>query len=264
MNEKLRELGKAPAKPQDVFADLRKTAQDRIKDQLYADAKKARGTNELLFALAKKIADECDCHLSMGPIKTLESAKDKLERDYSKYVPEGDWYEMKDICRCTIIAPNLGKLDRVGKTIRATCVASSGMGLPKDEEAIAHTDKCGYSGFNFVVRLTNGRLGEIQANIPEVMYGKMSNLRFRQQFGNSRYFQFLHRFKIDGGMGHGLYEIFRADEAGVKGRHAAVVSKLYYNYLRWPGIFQNYQELKRLLAPIVKANPGRFNVFRVD
>jgi hypothetical protein len=248
----------------DVFAELRQKAQDRIKTQLFKDAEKQEGTNDLLMALAKKIANECGSELAKGPIKTVESAERKLKKDYtSSVLPEGDWYEMKDLCRCTIIAPNPGRLKKVGEMIRRTFVASDRMGIVKDAEAIAHIDPCGYSGLNFVVRLTNGRSGEIQANIPEVMYGKMTTLRFLDVLGITRYFEFKSRFQIDGGMGHGLYEIWRKEPASAKGRQAAVVSKLYYNYLRWPNIVGR-QGLKGLLAPIVTANPALFNPFKLD
>jgi hypothetical protein len=75
----------------DVFADLRQKAQDRIKDQLFKDAQKQGGTNDLLVALGEEIANQCSSVLSKGPIKTVESAERKLKKDYSENVPEGDW-----------------------------------------------------------------------------------------------------------------------------------------------------------------------------
>jgi hypothetical protein len=263
--QKLSRLGKTPDKPEDVFADLRQNAQDRIKNQLFTDAQKEGGTNDLLMAFAEEIANECGSELAKGPIKTLKSAERKLKDDYtSKLLPEGDWYEMKDLCRCTIIAPNPVRLKKVGQMIRKRCMASNRMGIIKDAEAIAHIDPCGYSGLNFVVRLTNGRPGEIQANIPEVMYGKMTTLRFLNVLGVKRYYELRGRFRIDGGMGHGLYEIWRKKQAGLNGRRAALISKLYYNYLRGFPHEKVRQELKRELNSIVKANRDFFNPFKLD
>jgi hypothetical protein len=248
----------------DVFADLRQKAQERIKGQLFQDAEKKGGTNDLLVALGEDIAQRCGSVLCKGPIKTVESADRKLKKDYRESVPEGDWYEMKDLVRITIIAPNPGRLKQVAATIRSRCVASNGMGIVKDSEAFAMTDTCGYSGLNFVVRLTNGRPGEIQANVPEVMYGKMTTLRFLDVLGIKRYYEIRGRFRIDGGLGHGLYEIWRKAPASFNGRKAALTSRLYYNYLRGAPIDRLRQELKRELDPLVKAQPTVFNPFKMD
>jgi hypothetical protein len=248
----------------DVFADLRQKAQDRIKNQLFDDAKKEGGTNDLLVALGDEIAKACECTVSYGPIKTVESAERKLKKDYKEYVPEGDWYEMKDLVRLTIIAPNPGRLEQVGAMIRSRCVAANRMGIVKDQQTFGHTDPCGYSGMNFVVRLTNGRTGEIQANIPEVMYGKMTTLRFLNVLGVAKYFELKSRFQIDGGMGHGLYEIWRRAAASVNGRRAGIISKLYYNYLRGSPNARVRQELKRELVPILRANWVLFDPFKMD
>ena len=248
----------------DVFADLRQKAQGRIKDQLFKDAEKKGGSNDLLVELGEEIATQCGSVLSRGPIKTVESADRKLKKDYRESVPEGDWYEMKDLVRITIIAPNPGRLKQVAGMIRSRCVASNSMGIVKDSEAVAMTDTCGYSGLNFVVRLTNGRPGEIQANIPEVMYGKMTTLRFLNVLGVKRHYEMKGRFRIDGGMGHGLYEIWRKAPASLNGRKAALTSRLYYNYLRGGPIERLRLELKKELDPIVKAHPDYFNPFKLD
>jgi hypothetical protein len=171
---------------------------------------------------------------------------------------------MKDLVRITIIAPDPGRLQQVGSMIRKRCVASNSMGIVKDTEVFAHTDPCGYSGLNFVVRMTNGRPGEIQANIPEVMYGKMTTLRFLNVLGTAKYFELRSRFQIDGGLGHGLYEIWRKAQASVKGRHAAMISKAYYNYLRGSPNQRVRQELKRELDAIARANRVLFDPFKLD
>lgn len=247
----------------DLFSEMRQKAQDRIKKQLFDEANKEDGgTNDLLKRLGDEIAKTCECTVSYGPIKAEDSATRKLLTDYSKkgiYVPEGDWYEMKDLVRLTIIAPDSGRLERVGAMIRSRCVASVGMGIVKDQQTFGHTDPCGYSGLNFVVRLTNGHMGEIQANIPAIMYGKMKPSEFKNVVGDEEYSKLKYRFRIDGNRGHGLYEVWRSSGCNsVRQRRVAMISKMYYNYLRGFPDPRVCEELKRELEPIVRANRSLF------
>jgi hypothetical protein len=67
------------------------------------------------------------------------------------------------------------------------------------------------------------------------------------------------RYRIDGGLGHGLYEIYRVAPASVKARQAALISKSYFNYLRGFPNPMVYQELQRELSAFVKANASVFH-----
>jgi hypothetical protein len=243
----------------DVFAELREKAQKRVKDQLYADAGAVGGTTDLLRALGDDIAQQCGCTAIYCGAKSDARATEKVQRDYRKYVPEGDWYEMKDVVRMTIVARFPNQLKDVRKMIEKRCVAANSMGIIKAEERFAQTDPCGYSDLNFVVRLTNGRPAEIQANVPEVMYGKMSAKDFQDVLGTAKFNELKGRYRIEGGLGHGLYEIWQKGQASPKGTRAAMISKQYYKYLRGHYHPQVCQELTRELNGIVKANPGIFN-----
>jgi hypothetical protein len=126
----------APGKePTNLNEAIRQKAQLRISKNLYDDADQ---TNTLLQALAKRIAQECGCITSFGPIKKRERASEKVMKDYG-----GDWYDLKDAVRMTIIAPWPAQMKLVGDRIRATCVHSCGMGIIKDTEKFAATDPCG-------------------------------------------------------------------------------------------------------------------------
>jgi hypothetical protein len=235
----------------DLLSQIRTKAQDRIARHLFADA---TGTDAELRALGADIAAQCGAVPLFGPIKQQGRAIEKVRGDYG-----GDWYELKDAVRMTIVAPTAVQLKKVEALIRSRCAARNGMGIMKFVETTAQDSACGYSGLNFVIRMSNGRPAEIQANIPEVMYGQMSEKLFRDTLGHAKFSQIKGRYWIDGGMGHGLYEIYRVAPASVKGKKAALVSKLYFNYLRGFPNRAVYNELAAEIGAIVKANPSIFH-----
>ena len=106
-------------------------------------------------------------------------------------------------------------------------------------------DPCGYSGLNFVVRLPDERPGEIQVNIPEMIYGKEKEEVARDAIG----VETLDPEQVPdrGGLGHSLYEIYRVAPAGYIGRLAAMVSRSYYAYLR------GYPDMRQLLSGLKDA-----------
>jgi hypothetical protein len=235
----------------DLLSQIRTKAQDGIARRLYADTTR---TDAELRVLGADIAAQCGSVPLFGPIKLQARAGEKVRGDYG-----GDWYDLKDAVRMTIVAPTDAQLKKVDAMIRSRCTGRNGLGLIKASPAVAETSACGYSGLNFVVCMSNGRPAEIQANIPEVMYGQLSEQSFRDTLGYAKFSQIKGRYWIDGGLGHGLYEIYRVAPASVKGRRAALVSKLYFNYLRGFPNRSVYNELAAETAAIVKANPNIFH-----
>jgi hypothetical protein len=165
----------------------------------------------------------------------------------------------------TVIATNQGKLtgvrpeklEAVKKKIEAVCVPSNGLTLIKNEEALPGApgnrpkdNPCGYSGLNLVVRLsvggesgmtgwnfpalTSGWPGEIQANIPAMMYGKMSEKNLCSIFDQEGYDSLKSELDIEGGISHVFYEIWREDRTGPNGLAAAALGGRYHDYLRNP------------------------------
>jgi hypothetical protein len=225
----------------------------------------------LLGTVAKQIESGLDCKISYGPMKTLKSASRKVTDDYG-----GDWYQLKDGVRLTVIATNGGKvtgvrpdkLQAVRDKIRMVCVSNRGLSIIKDEEAKPGTpdNPCGYSGLNFVVRLSPGGgsgltswyspdsspgwPGEIQANIPALMYGKMSEEDLCSIFGQEGYASLKAEFAVEGGIAHVFYEIWREDRTGANGRGAAKLATRYHDYLRDP---QGLQHDKAALIADIKA-----------
>src|SRR4051812_22805973 len=99
-------------------AEIKAVAQATIAGHLYDDAGKpldgsqpAPGkvtTEQLLRRLGDEIARKCGCTPVYGPIKEFERANGKVLKEY-----KGDWYDVKDLVRMTIVAPTFGHLDPV-------------------------------------------------------------------------------------------------------------------------------------------------------
>jgi hypothetical protein len=237
-----------------VFDDVREVAQKRIRDQLITEASTS---NNLLRTLGMEIAKQCGCVTNFGPIKSEERANEKVYAPTAKGGYAGDWYDLKDLVRMTVIAPTLGQVEQVGAVIRQRCVARNKMGIMKDVKTFANTDPCGYSGLNFVIRLLNGRPGEIQVNIPEMIYAKEAEDLSKKLLGDAKFNQIKSRLVIEGGWGHKLYEIYRVAPATEKAKYAALVSANYYGYCR-AGWFNRHviEELKGQYKTLYSMGPA--------
>ena len=210
-----------------LLSDVRRTAQEKIFQNLYKDASES---TEQLIALALEVSAACDHRIKIipGPVKGETRAREKTAWDYG-----GDFYELKDVVRMTIIADNANYLQRARQALVSYCVPANKYGVIKNAETLPQQDACGYSGLNFVAKLPNGRTGEIQANTPNIMYGKMSKEKFVEFIDAQKHAEIQTRYGIECGMGHGLYEIFRSNRNG-QGKKASDVSKTYYGFLRAP------------------------------
>lgn len=235
-----------------LLAEIREKAQKRIGENLY---KQADGSNEELKALGNAIKDALPgCAIAYGPIKAKERANEKVVGDYG-----GDWFELKDVVRLTIIAQDLMQLGNVARQVRTRCRASEGLGLMKDQETTPFNSACGYSGFNFVVRLSNGQPAEIQANIPQVMYGQLNKATFCEVIGAAKYNEINGLYNVNGGLGHGLYEIYRVLPSSEKGKEARDLSISYFNYLRGSAHYFKGGELNRKLMLFKAKNRDIFH-----
>lgn len=238
----------------DIFlAEIRTKAQQGIANRLFSDATE---TDSQLHAFGGAIAAKTGAVPIYGPLKARDGrATQKVRDDYG-----GDWYELKDVVRMTLVAPNLYKLGQIRSEIRSGAVAREGLCLMKDVETFANVEPCGYSGLNFVVRLKNGRPAEIQANVPEIMYGKMSERFFVQNLGADRYAQLKAKFlNLEGGHGHALYELYRANTATVAAKRAALVSQAYYAYFRGLPNKLARDQLQREIDSFKKTHPHLFH-----
>jgi len=256
-----------PANPNPLFQmvhsdEFQKKRRDGIGNRLFADA---RTTMELLSEVGEKIALDCGCikpqssciksrapWVYYGPLKDRQRAGEKVNGEYG-----GNWYDLKDVVRMTIIAPSLKQLKDVQNKIPQHCVTQNHMAVIKSTEIFEKVHPCGYSGLIFVVRLANGRPGELQVNTSEIIYGKEKENVARPELGQT-YYDIKGRYGIECGRHHVLYEIYRAAPAGAIGKEAAQVSKMYLNYLRGHPHPQLLQQLKKALASIMSKEPSMF------
>lgn len=221
----------------DMSSAIRALAQGTIKERLLSSRKES---DEQLRQIGNAIAQNSGCNVQFGPPKEEASANRKLKSDYSQgVVPEGDWHEMKDIVRLTLLGRNSAHTAKIAIEVKRFCgvgtsaiIGGRGLSLMKNEETLPHSNLCGYSGYNFVVRLRNGTPGEIQVNIPEVLYGKGPKDDFCNAAGEQTWNRIRSRFQIESSLGHGLYEMWRKDKCGSNGKVAALLSRQYYDYLR--------------------------------
>ena len=184
--------------------------------QLYAYAK------PIAYEFAARIARSCgpEYRLLRGPMKSLRRADEK----YGKGTP---YWEMKDIVRVTILAPNQDGMARVGPQIVGHALLC-GWDVIKDQVVVPKPDGLGYSGLNYVIQTSKlPDIGvtpepvklEIQGNVPSIIYGKEIEEDFRAMltgeddpdgadFAEQMIRQMKSTHGIVGGLHHPLYEIF--------------------------------------------------------
>jgi hypothetical protein len=111
--------------------------------------------------------------------------------------------------------------------------ARQGGGVLKRKQVLAAADPCGYSGDTVFVVTASGGPAEIQINVPEVIYAKESEDFVRPVLGEAELTRIRSMYRLTGGIGHILYELYRSPKATHAGRFADL-SKRYYEYFRSP------------------------------
>jgi hypothetical protein len=211
-----------------LLKDLRLAAGARIKAATYADAARSK---EEIDAVAAEIARFRGGFVSTAPLKSDERATQKVTLDY-----RGDWHQIKDIARLTIIVPTAAACTAVVNMIQYRYfIASKGRGVLDIKIVDPERDPCGYSSTTVFVRASTGRIAEIQVNIPEIIYAKQSESSVVRTITRARYDAIKTRFQLEGGLGHHLYELVRAPTGGLNTKAVQDLSKDYYKYFRGGG-----------------------------
>lgn len=157
--------------------------------------------------------------MATAPIKSRARALEKIVNDYG-----GVASRIKDLARNTIIVP-ADQIDSV-----ASALANNGAAVKRIDAA---TDPLGYSGVNSSLKTKNGITGEIQVNSPEMIYAKETPKNARAILGDDVYDSISAKTGIEGGLGHKLYEQWRALPEGNQGRlPIEAQSKAYYDAIR--------------------------------
>jgi len=172
--------------------------------------------------------------------KKREDALAKTLKDY-----KGDWNDVKDIARCTLVVEKAREVEIAWLRVRSHFGFSAGAGTSRtigytnglqfhSEKIIKpESNPAGYSGYTVFVRSggADANKAEIQINFPAMMYAK-SLPEFRNSMpGREGEMQAKFR-EVPGGLGHKMYEVYRAQEHSPTGKAYAAACKLYYDYFR--------------------------------
>jgi hypothetical protein len=244
-----------PPFSQDFLTQLRAKAQLGISRRMYGAA---ADTDAKLHELAYQIVAVVPGAIPLfAPPKDVQTAAEKVYQSVADGGYNGDWGELKDVVRMTIVVPDKTRVTRVKDLIRARCRASEGMNIIKEKDNDGSTG-LGYSDTNFVVRLSNGRPAEIQLNMPNLIYGKEHEEKFRKWFGWEAFWKIKNTYCVRGGAGHALYEIWRSNKRAGAADKAQALSKRYYDYLRGFPNFAIGKALDDELAAMQQAFPKLF------
>lgn len=158
--------------------------------------------------------------------KSIKRASEKVNTDY-----KGDWLEIKDMARCTLVVESPMLLDTAINAVRAHFRASNGFTVFEEKITLGALNTAGYSGITVFVS-SGGNKGEIQINTPALMYAK-SLKEFRDALPQLEAMMKATYPLVPGGLGHTLYESHRdkTKTEEVRRRYGNA-SKLYYNYFR--------------------------------
>lgn len=160
-----------------------------------------------------------------GPKKFEDGAR-KVMTDYN-----GDWLEIKDMARCTLVVPSQLVLDPAIAAVKEHFRASNGFTVIEEKVTLGAFNSAGYSGITMFVE-SGGNKGEIQINTPALMYAK-SLPEFRNALPGQEGLVKATYPLVPGGLGHALYEVHRDKTRPAEQRRTyGNASKLYYNYFR--------------------------------
>lgn len=173
--------------------------------------------------LATKIANESGGTVAKAPLKSMERAQQKIDSDYG-----GDPTKIKDIVRNTIVVPEdqipavTSKLQDAGAKVKVISADSNPMG---------------YSGVNTTLETSNGLVGEIQVNSPEMIYAKGPPEMAKSLLGEDGFNQIQEKTGLPSGVGHDLYEQWRVlpDQQSPEANSLAQQSREYYDAIRKGG-----------------------------
>ncbi|NCC30285.1 MAG: hypothetical protein EOM22_19565, partial [Gammaproteobacteria bacterium] len=170
-DEKYAHLGKAKsqpiADPGALFSKAKGTL-DSLKEWLDKDKGLAvmLGYSTMPKAPEDVTDEEWSQHkglLFIAPLKGQERAGEKVKADYA-----GDWTQLTDVVRCSLVAENLHDVERLVKALEKNGFKPAR--TPKNKFT-APTPQ-GYRDFNFIVEMPDGLLAEVQINIKDMMKAK--------------------------------------------------------------------------------------------
>lgn len=159
-------------------------------------ATKAKEVGDELQGEAKKIATKYGAKLTPINYKSYDSMVRKANDEL-----KGDIGQIKDSVRNTIITD--------GKNIKNVTADAGKLGI-KGLKTQDFSNSSGYRGYISNPKLSNGVIGEIQVNTPEMIYAKETPGVAKIVIGEDKWNEIRKKTGLEGGLGHKYYEEERA------------------------------------------------------
>jgi hypothetical protein len=177
-------------------------------------------------------------------VKSYERALEKVSGKL-----KGDWQQLNDLARCTLVVRwesqvpmAVRALINHFRTVYHTTSVRNTLQFVESKSYKPHKNPptakdlkdnpCNYSGDAVIVRTRDFRRAEIQINYWEMQYAK-SLPEFLGALGTGAETEMRGRFApVPGGLGHKMYEAWRANPESDKGKANAAACKLYFDYFR--------------------------------
>lgn len=172
--------------------------------------------------LAESIAAKHGAIVTPINIKSYESIKRKVKGEGS--TP----YKLKDIVRTTIIADKEKIKDVLNDLSSSDIFLKLKVQLPEDY--------MGYTGNIVNIKTVNGLVGEIQVNTASMIYAKEMPDNAKKILGEKLWAEIESTYKVEGGLGHKLYEEIRVlDVLDDYKKYAELVekSRKYYSVFQY-------------------------------
>jgi hypothetical protein len=220
--------------------------------QAHQNAAETSG-NELLGLLGKFIQEKnCQqCLFIAGPTKGMSSAQKKYSENFvhepgavkSGKITFKSSDVMRDICRGTIVCLNNEVYANMAAQVRSYIfVLQNRHGWGKTLEMKLHNEadsgSCGYSDMNVTLQLPTSQKAELQINVKSILYGKMGKVAFQREViaaNPDSYESLRNTYKVPGGCGHILYEMYKETVRVDAKASIEKVSRNYYNLMRGQG-----------------------------
>jgi hypothetical protein len=225
-----------------------------MRENIEAHQVAADTSGNALLALLGEFIQEKNCQQCLfipGPTKGLSSAQKKYSENFvhepgavrAGKITFKSSDVMRDICRGTIVCLNNDLYLNMGAQVRSYIFVLQnhhGWGKTLDIKFHNEGDKgsCGYSDMNVTLQLPTSQKAELQINVKSILYGKMGKAAFQREVIASApdsYESLRNTYKVPGGCGHILYEMYK-EAVGVEAKASIEeVSRKYYNLMRGKG-----------------------------
>jgi len=221
-----------PVAPPDPGTNVKRIPTPKpLKRATVAEAKSLNKVSQTfgpqLDEIAQKVAKDNGGTVTPINYKKVDRIVEKANKEYG-----GDIAKVKDAVRNTIVVEKQSQFKKVIKEIQDTGIVH--------KVKIFENDALGYEGVLISVKNKEGVWGEIQLNIPELIYAKEKPADASFILGKSRFEAIKKKFGAEGGLGHKYYEKYRTLNTDLEDATFTKIfmeqeSQAYYNIFKPPG-----------------------------